>query len=551
MIGKLINKYRLEEKLGEGGMGLVFKAWDTVLERPVALKMMHNSLAQDEAFLQRFRSEAKAIAQLESPHIVAVHDLLETSEGWFIVMQFVKGETLADKIRREGALSVATALAIGKQILLALCHAHQAGVVHRDIKPGNVMLTSEGLVKVTDFGLAKIQRGSVHTLSHVTGGTLHYMPPEQIRNFAVADQRSDLYAVGMTIYEMLTGRLPFDKTEDLFALAKTLAEGNFAPPQRFAPNVPEAVSRVVMKALDKEANHRAQSAQEMLEELTRSEFGEEAKPAAKTKRTRLRFALEIGWSLALLALAAFFFLRTPWGARLLDFLGLAAYTNLSITTTPDSAAVRLNGKFQGYSPLPQRLVKAGTIDLLIQKKNYAEIDTTLSLPEDETLSFAFALTPLAPSAPARIDSTPAQAATGAVEITALPEGVAIFYKGARVGKTRYANAAFALGAHKFRLRREGYHDSTLTLTVLEGKTASAQVMLRPVIGVLKILVHPYGSIYVDNQLLAENADQEHSVSVAAGRHKIMVVHPTWGRREREITVKPDQPNEVFFDLTQK
>jgi hypothetical protein len=545
MIGKLINKYRIDAKLGEGGMGLVYKAWDTVLERPVALKMMHASLAQDETFLQRFRAEAKAIAQLESPYIVAVHDLLETSEGLFIVMQYVNGETLADKIRREGAFALAEAVALCRQMLQALVHAHHAGVIHRDIKPGNVMRTEEGVAKVTDFGLAKVRRGSVRTLSHVTGGTLHYMPPEQIRNFAVADQRSDLYAVGMTLYEMLTGRLPFDKTEDLFALAKTLVAGKFPSPRRFQPNVPQALARFVMKALHKDARKRFQSANEMLETLTHLEQGQPEAVSPPT-RSRRRLLYEIMGSLALVAVTAFFFLRTALGPRLLDLMGWAAHTKLTITTRPDSAAVRLNGKLLGLTPLLQRRVKAGTLDLLIQRKNYAEIDTPIVLQEDRPEHLSFVLAPLA--RPAQIDSSPTAAAWGAVEITAAPPGVAIIYKGERVAKTRYRNSQLAVGAHKFRLRHEGYHDSTVTLTVKRDETARAHLALRPRTAVLKISVHPYGSIYLDGALWIENTDQEQSRSVRVGKHKVRIEHPTLGRREREIIVKAEQANEVVFDL---
>lgn len=546
MIGKRIHKYRIDAKLGEGGMGLVYKAWDTVLERPVALKMMHASLAQDETFLHRFRAEAKAVAQLESPHIVSVYDLLETSEGLFIVMQYVDGETLADKIRREGAFAMAEAVGLCMQILQALVHAHHAGVIHRDLKPGNVMRTAEGEAKVTDFGLAKVRRGSVHTLSHITGGTLHYMPPEQIRNFAMADQRSDLYSVGMTLYEMLTGRLPFDKTEDLFALAKTLVAGKFPSPRRFQPNVPQALARFVMKALHKDVNHRFQSADEMLEELKRIAPGEP--PASPPVRSRRRLLFEILGSVALVAITAFFFLRTTPGTSVLDFLGLAAYAKIAITTTPDSAAVRFNGKLIGYTPIHERRVKAGTLDLLIQKKNHAEIDTAIVLVEDQPAHLTFLLAPLALTPRTAIDSTPAAAAWGAVEIMAAPPGVAIIYQGERVAKTRYRNARLAPGAHKFRLRHEGYHDSTITLTVKREETARANITLRPRLAILKISVQPYGSIYLDNELWMENTDQEQSRSVRVGRHKVRVEHPTLGRREREIVVKPEQVNEVVVDF---
>jgi serine/threonine protein kinase len=265
MIGKVIGKYRVESKLGEGGMGIVYKAWDTVLERPVALKMMHPALAQDEKLLHRFRSEAKALAQLEDPHIVAVYDLLESEGGLYIAMQFVEGATLAEKIRCGGALRHLEAVEILKQLLLSLKHAHGAGVIHRDIKPGNIIITPSGFVKVTDFGLAKIQHATLRTLSKITGGTLRYMPPEQLRNLADVDQRSDIYSAGMTFYEMLAGRLPFDQVEDLYLLSKLIVKGKHPPPEKYNPAAPKELSKIAMKAIAKEQQKRFQTADEMLE----------------------------------------------------------------------------------------------------------------------------------------------------------------------------------------------------------------------------------------------------------------------------------------------
>jgi len=552
MSDKLLDRYRIDEKIGEGGMGLVYKAWDTVLQRPVALKAMHPSLAQDPAFLQRFRAEARVVAQLECPHIVAVHDLLETGEGCFIVMQYVKGVTLAEKIQREGPLPCETALAICRQILIALSHAHRAGVIHRDIKPGNVMLTEDGLVKVTDFGLAKLQQGSVHTLSQITAGTLYYMPPEQIRNFAVADQRSDVYAVGMTLYEMLTARLPFDTTEDLFSLAKILARAHFLPPQHFAPTVPPQVSHLVMWALSKKPSRRPQSAQEMLTELTRLEQHDgTAAVLPRLRRIRLRATALISVTLMLLVAAGWLLWRTSFGPRLLDWFGFASYAKLSLLTTPEGASARLNGKLQGHTPLHQLVVKAGTIDLLIQKQNYVEIDTPVILPPDRLTTLSFVLTPL----PSQTNASPPpehpRAAFGSIEITVEPQGAAIIYKGERLGKTRYRNAKFAAGTHQFRVRHEGYHDSTITLIVMPDRAVSTRVALRPRLATLKILVKPYGSIYVDGQLWAENTELEQSRLVQVGKHKVRLEHPIWGQQEHEIQVSLDGPNEFVFDFRKK
>jgi len=169
MIGKVINKYRLDAKLGEGGMGVVYKAWDTVLERPVALKMLHPLLAQDEKFLKRFRSEGRALAKLVHPNIVTVFDLEEAEENLIIIMEYVEGVTLAEELKQSRPLPFDAALPIIKQVLSALGHAHNVGVIHRDIKPGNVMLTLQKHVKITDFGLAKVYTEQSLNAVHLHG----------------------------------------------------------------------------------------------------------------------------------------------------------------------------------------------------------------------------------------------------------------------------------------------------------------------------------------------------------------------------------------------
>jgi serine/threonine protein kinase len=297
MIGKVINKYRIDKKLGEGGMGVVYKAWDVDLERPVALKMLHPGFSQDEAFLKRFRAEARALAKLDNRHIVTVYDLQKTDAGLFIVMQFVEGVTLAGKLEKCGPIPSAEALTIFKQLLEALSHAHQARIIHRDVKPSNVMLNQQGLVKVTDFGLAKVPYDSVLTQSHSTGGTLCYRPPEQIRSLANVDQRSDIYSAGMTLYEMLAGRLPFDKHENVYALAQIIVEGDFLPPEHYHAAIPQELSKIVMKAVAKQPANRHQSVEEISEALENFEAAEETRtlapaipkprPGIKTRRVAI------------------------------------------------------------------------------------------------------------------------------------------------------------------------------------------------------------------------------------------------------------------------
>ena len=265
MAPTMIGKYRIDEKLGEGGMGIVYKAWDTVLERAVALKMIHPTFAQNEIFLKRFLSEAKALAKLENPNIVNVFDLQEAPEGLYIVMQFVDGMTLANKLQRDGPMSWREALPIFKQILTAVGYAHQVGVIHRDLKPANVMITNLGVAKVMDFGLAKIREGKLASgASSGLLGTPLYMPPEQVHGLKNVNEKSDIYSLGMTFYEMLAGRLPFENVSNEAAILYAILSEEFSSPDRLNPDLPTVLASIVMMAIEKEPSRRFQNTEEML-----------------------------------------------------------------------------------------------------------------------------------------------------------------------------------------------------------------------------------------------------------------------------------------------
>jgi len=266
LIGEIIdNKYRVEARLGEGGMGIVYKAWDMKLERPIALKVMRPDLIKDEGVRKRFLIEAKALAKLEHPNIVTVYGFGELQSSFFMVMQFIDGITLAQKLSDSGALPYHQAMPIFKQMLAAIGYVHQNEIIHRDLKPSNVMLTPQSVVKVMDFGVAKIQQSVGATLASMMVGTPRYMSPEQIEGAAKIDRRSDLYSLGMTLYEMLAGRLPFEVPEENFyALAKIIVEHEFFSPRQFNPAVPKRLADIVMKAIAKAPDRRFQNTGEML-----------------------------------------------------------------------------------------------------------------------------------------------------------------------------------------------------------------------------------------------------------------------------------------------
>jgi len=264
LVGQTVDGYRIQEVLGRGGMGVVYKAENVSLSRIEALKVIAPSFVRDEKFLRRFRREARALAQIHHPNIVTIYTLRHAALGHYLTMEYVEGQTLADALPAGEGLSWHAALPVVKQLLAAFDYAHRRGIIHRDIKPRNIMLTPDGTVKVMDFGLAKFYQQ--HDATHTQGvaGTLCYMSPEQVKGHTNLDPRSDIFSLGLTLYEMLSGRLPFDKTESQFSIQRSIVEDDFPAPHRFCHALPAPLSAVIMKAVRKAPEHRYQEASEML-----------------------------------------------------------------------------------------------------------------------------------------------------------------------------------------------------------------------------------------------------------------------------------------------
>jgi tetratricopeptide (TPR) repeat protein/TolB-like protein len=287
MVGDIVSKYRILSKLGEGGMGEVYLAEDTELNRKVALKFLPEELASNTEALARFKREAQTAAALNHPNIVTVHEVGQHGKRPYIAMAYVDGEPLSDLIG-QGALSVDRVVEITLQILDALKTAHAAGIVHRDIKPGNVFIDREGRVKLLDFGLAKPGGAGRLTGELSTMGTVFYMSPEQTRGEEV-DQRSDLFSLGAVLYELLAGRPPFEG-EHIAAVVYSITNEEPKPLSRLYQRVPRAMELVAAKALAKNPDDRYQSAEDMAADLRRIRAG--LRPLASGRNRRvLKFAL--------------------------------------------------------------------------------------------------------------------------------------------------------------------------------------------------------------------------------------------------------------------
>lgn len=257
MIGRVIEGFEVVEKLGEGGMGVVYKATDTALGRVVALKALHSELTKDPQLTERFLSEARTQAQLNHPNLATLYRLFQFEQTYFMAMEFVDGETFAQMVRRMGPVPQDRAVPLFKQALAGLGHAHHAGIIHRDIKPSNIMVNKDGIVKVMDFGIAKILGGRGLTATGVRLGTLYYMSPEQIRNQPL-DIRTDIYALGITLYELLTGRVPFDSDSD-YDLMQQHIQKLPPSPRQYYPYLSPSLESVILEALEKDPKERFQT----------------------------------------------------------------------------------------------------------------------------------------------------------------------------------------------------------------------------------------------------------------------------------------------------
>src|SRR6478672_265256 len=272
LVGQVFsNRYRIERELAHGGMAEVYLARDESLDRLVALKALFPEFAREPSFVERFRREAQAAANLNHPNIVGIYDWGQEDGTYFIVMEYVEGRSLRDLIRSEGLIDPGRAADITAEIASALAFAHRSGVVHRDVKPGNVLITPQGNVKVTDFGIARAGTSDGLTQTGSVMGTATYFSPEQAQGLAV-DGRSDVYSVGVVLYELVCGVAPFVGDSPVSVAYKHVREEAIAPSLR-NPDVPHGLEQIIMSALAKDPDHRYQSADDLRADILRFRRG--------------------------------------------------------------------------------------------------------------------------------------------------------------------------------------------------------------------------------------------------------------------------------------
>lgn len=269
MIGRVLgNRYEILEKIGGGGMALVYKATCRLLNRFVAVKILRAEFTEDEEFVKKFKRESQAAASLSHPNIVGIYDVGMEDNIYYIVMEYIKGQTLKDLIKQKGSIGVDFATNIAIQISSALEHAHKNHIVHRDIKSHNILIKEDNTVKVTDFGIARAVSSSTITNTGNVIGSVHYFSPEQARG-GYTDEKSDIYSLGVVMYEMLTGRLPFEGESPIAVALKHIQEEPVRPSD-INQRIPKSINDIILKCMDKDVNNRYNSMSEIISDLRQS-----------------------------------------------------------------------------------------------------------------------------------------------------------------------------------------------------------------------------------------------------------------------------------------
>ena len=472
IIGKVLDNYRILQNIGRGGMGFVFKALNIKLNKIVAIKIIAPALAMNDSFMSRFEAEAKTLAKLENRNIVRIHDLRVESDYSYIVMEYVEGVTLGRLIKEKGPIPWRQALKLFNQMLHAIDHAHKEGIIHRDIKPNNVLINRQGVVKITDFGLAKNQAEFGLTQSVTTGGTLFYMSPEQVKGLVYTDERSDIYALGFTLYEMLTGSTPFSTDHTDFDIREAIIRTKFPQPHQLNKKIPTKLGRIVDQAINKKPEDRFQSVAEFQDSINEFNEDEDAKitklqeaaalkngqvqsspvslqtkktPTVKKQPTKIvknnssKFTPKIiYYSVA----ASVILLLT-----VLKFMGLLDFSKslknteglVSITSIPNHAQVFINGDSIGRTPIDKHPIMGSSATIFVMKNDYFSLDTVLDIENDKSIQLDTELQPAAQ-----------------LEFEIEPSDAVLYIDGKNIPSEKWNKVLLPVGEHNLILEHEDY-----------------------------------------------------------------------------------------------
>jgi len=532
--------YQILNTIATGGTAVLYKAIQTSLDRPVVIKRLHAHLISDPNFTRRFQLEAKAAASLDHENIVRIIDFGAANDNYYIVMEYIDGPSLKDVLAARPVLGEELALLVAHEICMGLDHAHQHGIIHRDIKPANIMITNEGQVKITDFGLAKLHQSQTQqTVSATLLGTPLYMSPEQAIGESI-DGRSDLFSLGTICYEAITGTQPF-RGDNYVAVIQSITRGAVPPLSRVRSDVGQEAEAIVMKALEREPGKRFRTALEMArsielflgqekiisvrERLKRLASGAEAAvpPSVSTekKRPSRRTGLRAALALAATGVAVLAFIavseRSP---------RLRSWIETFRGAHPDAPASGTLMGGQGepapgisMTPIEESAPAAeATPDTMAPETTAASARDTIRLyveemaaPPKETPAAPEKLTapvvwPAAPAAPERAKSAPAKTAAeepeteGFLRIAVDPPAEVLIDGHTRVVGDQLPTLTLSAGSHEIHCRREGYRDYVETVTIKRGELSQRSVILQAITGGIAIETSPGAQIVIDGNV---------------------------------------------------
>jgi serine/threonine protein kinase len=555
------NQYKVIQTVASGGTAVMFKAVQTSLDRVVAVKRLHEHLTHDENFTNRFILEAKAAASLDHENIVHVIDFGNDGDCYQMVMEYVEGESLSDILERWRPIKYDLALALARQLCLGLEHAHAKGIVHRDIKPGNVMVTPMGRAKITDFGLAKLtQANTSQTAANSILGTPLYMSPEQAFGESV-DHRSDLFSLGTVLFEMLTGKQPF-ASENYMGVIQNIINKDIPGVQEFNSEIPDDVAAIVDKALSKNRDNRFQTAREFREALE-SLLGLEQLSQATDN---LRILLERTTTTSVLPNAGFNTTRKRKSSRagaaalgvflivaaasvavvlkpsLLDYLRTPAQTRDVPPAQSQQSAV---GETDGFQFDVSELL--GDQELATDSADAAPLDggqsnetSQLQMTGDMSKAFSSASQPkkLPVQEAVPIQEPPkAPPRMGFLKIEAHPSAE-VYVDGVYKGDTPPAmSLKLIAGEHKVECRHPRYEDYREVLRIVNGELSRRVITLKKLRGTLSLVTQEGAELYIDGKLIGVTPMRE-PIDLDSGPHMVTLKKSGYHTWSSEVTVEP-------------